>query len=291
MAAQKVIGVIGLGSIGARHAKNLEALGCKVIGYDPQLSAQDNRLPPLVDVVAVSEALVIASPTNHHYHHIFDCSSKPLFVEKPLTHGPTTLFDHNWEAIKMVGYNLRFHSCVIQAQKWLLHNAIGKPLWANFTCAQYNDRPNYLRDGVILNWSHEIDLACYLLGDCRVAASSTRLTDGKDDMTDILLTHDNGCRTTVHLDYLTRPEYRGFVIAGDKGVIEVDLPNRTAKLSPHGDYVSFEVDQGGSYDEDYKTEMQAFLDRIDGKTTLGCTGEEALKVLEICLEVRKQAGL
>jgi hypothetical protein len=37
--------------------------------------------------------------------------------------------------------------------------------------------------------------------------------------------------------------------------------------------------------------MSAFLRRIDGEETLGCTGEEALKVLEICLEVRKRAGL
>jgi hypothetical protein len=37
--------------------------------------------------------------------------------------------------------------------------------------------------------------------------------------------------------------------------------------------------------------MQAFLDRIDGKETIGCTGEEGLEVLKICLEVRKQAGL
>ncbi len=38
-------------------------------------------------------------------------------------------------------------------------------------------------------------------------------------------------------------------------------------------------------------QAEAFIDRIDGKETIGCTGAEALKVLEICLEVRKQAGL
>ena len=46
-----------------------------------------------------------------------------------------------------------------------------------------------------------------------------------------------------------------------------------------------------TWNDNYIEEMQAFIDRIDGKETIGCTGEEALKVLEICLEVRKQAGL
>jgi hypothetical protein len=37
--------------------------------------------------------------------------------------------------------------------------------------------------------------------------------------------------------------------------------------------------------------MKAFIDRMDGKETLGCSAEEGLEVLKVCLEVRKQAGL
>jgi predicted dehydrogenase len=135
-----------------------------------------------------------------------------------------------------------------------------------------------------------LDLALYLLGPAIVAGSSTCLTNGKDDISDILLTHDIGCRTTVHLDYVTRPELRFFTIIGDNGRISCDLVNRNGAVfgieRPIDSYQGFDT-----WNENYVEEMQAFLDRIDGKETIGCTGEEGLEVLKICLEVRKQAGL
>jgi predicted dehydrogenase len=195
--------------------------------------------------------------------------------------------------ILMVGYNLRFHPCVIKAKEWI-DNDIGVPLWANFTLGQRSIKPPYLRDGVILNWSHEIDLALHLLGPGSVAHSSTRLTDGRDDISDILFNHANGCRSTIHLDYVTRPEVRQAIIVGNKATVIFDLVNHQAWLRDKDGQM---IEQDGGYVRDnvwnqtYIDEMQAFLDRIDGKQTLGATAEEALEVLKICLEVRKQAGL
>jgi predicted dehydrogenase len=168
---------------------------------------------------------------------------------------------------------------------------IGKPLWANFTLGQHSEKPPYLRDGVILNWSHEIDLALYLLGNGNVSGSSTRLSDGKDDIADICLTHENGCRSSIHLDYVTQPEIRQFLIVGTGATIIVDLLHRMAWLRRADEVIMDQFQGQDSWEENYVTEMQAFLDRCDGKQTLGCTGEEGLAVLKICLEVRKQAGL
>ncbi len=155
------------------------------------------------------------------------------------------------EYVNMVGYNLRFHSCVKKAKEWLNAGLIGKPLWANFTLGQYSEKPPYLRDGVLLNWSHEIDLALYLLGMAVVAGSSTRLTDGRDDMSDILLTHKSGCRTTVHLDYITKPEQRGFMIYGSESYINCNLPDRILQLNENQPF----HDEKGSYNQDYIEEM------------------------------------
>jgi predicted dehydrogenase len=190
-----------------------------------------------------------------------------------------------------VGYNLRFHSCVKKAKEWLDADLIGKPLWANFTLGQHSEKPPYLRDGVILNWSHEIDLALYLLGNGNVSGSSTRLSDGKDDIADICLTHENGCRSSIHLDYVTQPEIRQFLIVGTGATIIVDLLHRMAWLRRADEVIMDQFQGQDSWDENYVEEMQAFLDRCDGKDTIGATGEEGLAVLKICLEVRKQAGL
>ena len=188
--AKHCIGIIGLGSIGRRHATNLyKHLGqTEVIGYDPDLEKNVGWVVRDFDfLLKTATAFVIASPTAIHHQHILQCAvtDKPTFVEKPITSDGLT----EPHSVIMVGYNLRFHPCVIKAKEWLDAGDIGDPLWANFTLGQHSIKPPYLRDGVILNWSHEIDLAIHLLGYGGVSHSSIRVSDGKDELVDILFTH------------------------------------------------------------------------------------------------------
>ena len=293
----KTIGVIGLGSIGTRHAKNLMAMGHSVRGYDPDVIRRLELNGVLYDYDECMDdsvdGIVIASPTLNHYEQLVEAClipNLPIFVEKPIADVPNAglIFDHIQRPF-MVGYNLRFHSCVKKAREWL--PTIGEPLWANLTCGQLNEKPAYRRDGVILNWSHEIDLACYLLGPASHIASSTVLENRSDILTDILLQHENGCQSLVHLDYVTQPEIRQTVIIGSRGGIILDLVNRQAWLRDLDGGVTEHWAGDDDWNDNYIEEMQAFIDRIDGKDVTGCTGSEGLKVLEICLAARKQAGL
>lgn len=278
----KKIGVLGCGSIGKRHISNLTQLNCGVRVYDP---ANDVPISYRDEVIKWADAVVIASPTDEHISDIVHCRrlGKPSFVEKPIGHRkPTTLMTE----VQMVGYNLRFHSCVKQAKKWLDSGVLGPEcLWANFTCAQMNDRPQYLRDGVILNWSHEIDLALYLLGPARVLNATA---NGEESIADINLKHSNGCLTHIHLDYVTDPEVRYFRLINEEGGIYVDLVKRSATLYQRN--MPMTVYQGqDSFDENYLDEMRAFLMRLDGQPTLGCTAQEGLDVLDICLRAKELA--
>lgn len=285
------IGVIGVGSIGERHMLNIANLGHIVAPYDPQYRPEQE----LAFLWRDSDAVIIASPTPSHFNYICHATrlGKPMFVEKPIVdrHEHGTAISALPSSILMVGYNLRFHACVKKTKEWIDAGRIGKPIWANFTCGQFNSKPAYLRDGVVLNWSHEIDLALHLLGPGHLEASSVRIVDEHDDMADILLTHENGCRSTIHLDYITKPEQRHFTIQGDEGRITCTLPARHLFLLTQDKDQADWFHGQGSYDTDYIDEMKAFIDRIEGKETPGCSGEEALKVLEICLQVRKQAGM
>lgn len=295
------IGVLGLGSTGSRHARNLQAMGHEVMAFDPNRKVRPPGIEmyPRADILAGADALVIASPTKCHFDDLLFCmdSGKPIFIEKPVAAS-----ESEWRNLKryqsvgriFVGYNLRFHQCVIQAKRWLDGGLIGKPLWASFTCAQFNDRPAYLRDGVIRNWSHEIDLALYLLGPARVAAAVARMTDGNDDIADIVLKHDNGCQTNIHLDYLAKPEQRRFAIGGNKDVLTCCLLSRTAavegavRLSDGGREIYQSRD---TWDSNYIYELRAFIDRIEGKDVPGATGEDGMAALDICLQARRMAGL
>jgi predicted dehydrogenase len=283
------IGVIGLGSIGGRHLKNLVDIGHEVYGYD----IEAKNIPTIgwrPEYAKKLDAVVICSPTSEHAKHVADCVGTPTFVEKPIwgaDFGNTTL---DLSHIKMVGYNLRFHPCVIKAKEWLDAGDIGKPVWANFTLGQRSIKPPYLRDGVILNWSHEIDLCLYLLGGWGSLSSSTRIDNGRDVLTDILIRHSANLQSVVHLDYLTEPEVRQTIIVGKKATIILDLVNHGAWLrDKDGDIL--EHTQSNGWDATYIDEMQAFIDRIDGKQTIGATAEDGLAALNVCLEVRKQAGL
>ena len=274
----KTVGIIGLGSIGERHAVNIIRMGgITVLTHDPKLG---NDAEHLCDLIDKSDAIVIASPTHLHADHIHECllAGKPFFVEKPIK---DKLNDREGIEAIMVGYNLRFHACVKKAKEWMNYGTIGDPIWANFTVAQFTDRPEYLRENVILNWSHEIDLALYLLGDAEVKSCI-----GNAGIADIILMQGN-CHTVVHLDYLTEPEIRQTIISGSNSTIILDLVNRQAWLRDADGSILDHLDAEDSWDENYVEEMEAFLARIDGKKTIGCTGEEGLKVLEVCLKAIK----
>lgn len=279
----KKIAILGAGSIGQRHMKNLMQLGCGVRAYDP---ANDVRKSYRNELIDWADAVVIASPTSNHLEDINDCrrAEKPCFVEKPIGHMPAEMITSH---VKMVGYNLRFHSCVKKTKHWIDAGLLGAPIWANFTCAQFNDR--YPNDDVIFNWSHEIDLALYLLGPATVLSCATK-GGTRATMADILLRHRTIGQTNVHLDYLTQPEIRGFTIEGSDGQIIVDLVRRQAinrSNVPNACDVVFNGQD--SFDENYLDEMRAFLMRLDGQPTIGCTAKEGLDVLDVCLKAKEMA--
>ena len=281
----KTILIHGLGSIGMRHARNLIRMGHDVVGYDTDkerlnaLAATGGRIdwPNHIDGVVIAVPTAIHAATLDIYQKL---GETPIFIEKPIAMEPVAT-----KNIAMVGYNLRFHACVKKAREWIDAGHLGQPLWANFVCGQKNVK---YHDSVVLNWSHEIDLALYLLGDIRdVEAASI---NAQETIADICVTHANGCRSTIHLDYVTAPEIRQTIIVGENAAIILDLCNRRCwlrdKRNIYIDEINSPID---SWDENYYDEIASFLNRIDGYDTLGATAEEALKVLSICLQARKMA--
>lgn len=283
------IGILGYGSIGSRHGRNLTALGHKIIIHDPDMA---DSLPKDV-VIEKSDAVVIASPTVSHAGDILLCkqAGKPCLVEKPIAntwHGK----DHKFlKHPLLVGYNLRFHPCVVKAKEWLNEDRVGIPYWGSFVCGQFNNKPQYLRDGVTLNWSHEIDLALHLLGPAEVTGAAITKND---DIADILLRHhENGAQTAIHLDYLSNPEQRGFAITGPKGIIMGNLPGRAIAWIDNDGAIRQNEQYDGSFDRDYAVEMIGFLSKIEGSADPipGCTADEAIDVLKICLKAKKVAKI
>src|SRR5262245_28746377 len=126
------VGVIGMGSIGVRHARNLMQLGHRVYAYDTAVTeaAQSNfnYIYDIVEFFKSIEAVVIATPTDLHAIYLGHAvaAKKPAFVEKPLGAIPQIDCLRNLiseagrnEMIVQVGCNQRYNKGIIAAKQKL----------------------------------------------------------------------------------------------------------------------------------------------------------------------------
>lgn len=279
------IGIVGYGSIGRRHAANAAALGHAVFVYDPALPKED-RVKYEREIYEECDAIVVASPSVFHEQALRACveRGKPALIEKPISKQVGALPGLLQEAddkglVVMTGTNLRLHPCVQQVKQWLAAGDAGTPLWASFTCATLADK--YTGDGVVLNTgAHEVDMALYFFGPGRCMSACAWSTEAS-----FAIIHDSGVRSFFLLDMATPHRIREFWIAGEKANIGVDLDARRMALGGEAKQAP------GSYDDDYRNEMSAFVDRINGVFAPGATGHDGLATLRVLLDVRKKAGL
>jgi predicted dehydrogenase len=312
------IGVIGYGSIGRRHAENLKKLGQEVRVYDPGLPnpgiEMDAEFVADRDALAECRGLVIASPGGSHADDmtfgIAHCL--PMLVEKPLA---TSLeaarqlaLQAEQEGVPVAAmFNLRQRKMVQEA--WLACQAhdLGQPVWAHFVCGSYlpdwrpeqDFREGYAADpvhgGVIFDNIHELDLAYHFLGD-GVVVNAAAISGGflglkSEELATIDVKHENGCRSHIHLDYLSRPKCRRFTIGFEKGRLEVETSQASYSLyCATGEALS----QGAeSLDPnlEYVAVMNNFLGVIDGKVEPVCPVRESLISLSWATNARTICGL
>jgi predicted dehydrogenase len=315
------IAVLGLGSIGLRHAANLISLGASVVGFDPN-PERHALLRDLGGTVATSrdmalhlvDAAVIATPNRYHVQDLTAClrARRPCFIEKPLAHTAAEPLPLIEEAEKLgllifPGMNLRFHPAVMAAHSWLAEGYLGRLLWGDARVSLFlpdyrpgsDYRNSYAADpktgGVIFDDIHEIDLICHLLGPASLLAASACNTGtlgiAAEDMSNLVLRHHCGAVSSVHLDFVTKPRLRRCDIAGIKGRLSLDLDGRRAVLLDVSGAVLEDITFPGSYAEDHKAQIAAFLNCLRTGSPSPCPPKEALQILELSLTARQCAGL
>ena len=303
------IGILGYGSIGKRHAGNVQTLGHKVNAYDPVGQIDGICTPERAKVIDWADAIIVASPTAHHVIDFHDAAAagKHVLVEKPFAcDGPTDILHNmlksahliNKNIIIATGFNLRFHSCVQEVKKLMDKRYIGDPVCASFTVNQLSSKPVYLRDGIIRNWlSHEIDLAHFLLGDGTVESCVAPIDElGYDSKEAFLGMKFDNVRDKVFVqgDYYTNPEQRFFWIEGTDASLYVNLIRREVYAKHKKDNVPKMIFQGNdSFDENYIEEMRAFIGSIHAEehNPWLATAEDGIRAHATVMEARKKAGL
>jgi predicted dehydrogenase len=243
--------VVGLGSIGRRHARNWAALGlgpvsvCRQVGLaQPEpLGVAAREFFDLDEALASQpDVVLVTNPTGLHVETAVRAvrAGAHVFVEKPLgdaLDGVAELLSAAHAAGRqiMVGYNLRFHPGLARLKELVGEGAVGQIVSVRATVGEYlpgwhpgeDYRRGYsarrdLGGGAVLTLSHELDAVCWLLGApsqvMAMAIHATSLDIDTDDVAELTLRYPR-CLASVHMDYARRPPARSLEIVGEEGVL------------------------------------------------------------------------
>jgi predicted dehydrogenase len=286
-----------------QRANEAEALGVRWV---PRLEQALGEGPDLV---------LVCTPPALHVAQAIEAlrAGAHVFVEKPLGDSLAGLDVLRAEAesrarVVQVGYNLRFHPCLLLVKRLLDEGAVGRPLWLQAEVAQYlpdwrpsrDYRASYtgrreLGGGILLDGSHELDYVLWLLGSpTEVRCMAGHVSDldvNVEDCATVLLRFPGRTLASVHLDFVQRNRVRGGRLAGDRGTVSWDLLNGDVRISQPGEGGGERVGTGGSFDETYRAELSSFLDcvRTGGGPRVGLP--EAEEALRVALRAREAAGL
>lgn len=318
------IAVIGCGSIGARHARNLVSLGNDdLVLFDAaeeraRAAAAEAGAGTVVTELAKvwdehPDVAVIATPTRDHVIHASEAldSGCDVLIEKPLSDGldgVEELVAHAREAdsITLVGCNMRHHWAVSVIGDILAEKVLGQTWWARFEFGQYlpDWRPGMdYRDaysthrsqggGIVLDAIHEIDLAVWMFGQPEdvVALGGTvgPLEMDVEDSADAIIRFKSGMTAAIHLDYLQRFYSRSIKVAGEMGTLDWDFAEGRVALRLVGGASPqyWETPDGYELNDMYVDQMRYFLECVREHRLTWNDISTAADTMRIALEIRE----
>lgn len=312
--------IVGLGSIGRRHARNALALDARVFALrtgraHPDVPAGDlafDEIYELQDAIRRKPDLaIIATPTHLHCETAirFVEAGVPVLVEKPLSDRHTGL-DQLEKAQKtsgarcFVGYMMRYDPGIEALSKLIETGGLG-PIhtayieWNTYLPAWHpweDYRESYaarsdMGGGVVLTCSHEIDLARHLFGECEtvfaLGGSKTTLGINAEDSVSALLSHCSGVTTHLNLGYAHKPGHRAIRVIGEDASAEWDfLTQRTTRTGPDGeDIVAHQSGATADINDTYLSELKSVIGAIECGGSIPIDFSNGRRTLDLCLAI------
>ncbi len=289
--------VVGGGSIGSRHLRNLKQL----VEHRALVETDAARREEVAQAVSVKsfaelrhglawnpDFVVVATPTHLHAEQALQVvrAGLPVFVEKPLSHTPAGLADLSdlvaaKKLVSLVGCNMRFHPGPAKVKEMLAESRLGKILFARIHTGSYlpewrpgaDYRQNYAAraesgGGCILDCIHEIDLARWYLGDVEsvfcCAGHLSSLEIETEDVVILVCRHTSGPISEIHLDYVQRTYERGCQIVGELGSIFWDFNGKAVRWydATKKKWTNYPQPEEWQMNQMYMDEMAHFVDCI-----------------------------
>ena len=302
--------VIGLGSMGANHARvysqleGVELVGGSDVNEGSQLAVGSSQFYTDYKQLLKTESPDIVSvcvPTTLHKKVAIYALSQGVnvLVEKPIADS-----EKNAKAIinsakksgtkLMVGHIERFNPVILSLKNLLSSNGL-KIFSINIE--RVGPIPPRIKDvGVVLDLgTHDIDLVSYLSGEQISSVYCTTNTytnqSKKEDSAHITISLKSGISASITTNWLTPYKQRKIEVITDKSVIQGDLKEQKlfefTKGSNSYEGKAIDVEKA----EPLALELQSFVDSVNSNSPPLVTGEEglyALKVAQLCLKSAKE---
>ncbi|MBI3639000.1 MAG: Gfo/Idh/MocA family oxidoreductase [Thaumarchaeota archaeon] len=319
--------IVGLGSMGKRRIRNLKQLEQNdIIGFDTREDRcneahEKYQIHTFTDIAEAikdnPDAMVISTPPDLHmrYAKIAIENNIHFFTEA------SVIQDEMEEVIQLLvksniiglpSCTMRYHPIVIQVNRILKTNNIGKPLAILYHSGQY-----------LPDWHPWEDYRKFYVskrktGACReivpfeltwlvstfgkinsVTANKSKVSKLEadiDDIYNVLLEFKNGVQGNLTVDVIARFPYRQLKILGENGVIFADWSEKIVRyFTKETGWVDKKIDDGiieKNYihgEGMYIHEMETFLKSIKKEIPQPYTFEEDLKILKILEYMEKSS--
>jgi predicted dehydrogenase len=308
--------IVGAGSIGQRHLRNLRALGHDVLVFDADprraeeaAAASGADVLPSLDAggEAKLEGVLVCTPPVTHLPlaRVALPWGAHLFIEKPVAPDSAGVSDFLAAAttrgsLVLVGANLRFFRPLQRVKALVDEGRIGRVLSVRAQCGFYlpswkpgaDYRQLYRSQaaeggGILLDVVHEFDYLRWIFGEvqevfCTAGRLSTLAID-VEDFAEVTLRFRSGVLAQLHLDYLQRSYRRDCEIVGERGLIVWDYiePRVTLFTEERDSWLGFREPLDFSHNDMFVEEMRHFGRCIAGDEPPLIDGGQALAALRL----------
>lgn len=319
--------IVGAGSIGKRHLKNVlahkEGLVPSVVEPNPERQKEVEALGvnPANIFKSREDALngktydgvIIATPTVFHYDDAIAIAKAgiPLMIEKPLGADASRAAElkkavQDKGIFSFTAYCFRFDPVANEFAKMLNEGKIGKPLYARAEMStflpewhpheDYRDfymSKKHLGGGTLLDQSHLYDMTQWFFGDFESVFGITKkhsyLEMDTDDFGEFLFNMKSGINVSVHIDLFTRNWREFFQVTGETGTLTWDIHTRKIILENEKKEKTILM-EGIDYNQMYINELDYFVRQLrSGGKESGPVYDHGQRVVEVIDAIRKSS--
>ncbi|MCX5811393.1 MAG: Gfo/Idh/MocA family oxidoreductase [Proteobacteria bacterium] len=316
--------IIGYGSIGKRHARNILSSGHETVLL--RHSRTESNKEGIKEYYSFDNLLaheghidgaVVCSPTSMHLNDVKSLLERgiPFLLEKPPASDLRSTVEMA-DIIRVKGFkkydiafNLRYHPVIRFLKDFI--TTVGSIYAANIYVGYYLPywRPDIdyretssakkeLGGGVHIELAHDIEYALWFLGFPELltgyAGKVSSLEISTDDICSAILKYRNGAIAEIHLDYLSHKYLRGGRIIAEKGTLEWEWDGKSGKVN----YFSkdkrisedvFVLEPGYDFNNTYLEELDNFIGIIEGERESMVDIETALNTMKVIGAIERSA--